>query len=237
MLSIIIPTLNEEKYLPRLLESIKRQNFSDYEIIVSDGGSDDSTEAVAKSFNTAFIVDSSVRHPSVQRNNGAKVSQGETLLFLDADTVLPERFLPEAYEEFLEKDLAIAGFYIKFNPNRFHYNIYSFISNIICGFKQYTKHPAAIGAGLMSKRSVHEVINGFDLKVVLAEDYDYCVRASRVGKFKILTAAKILYSSRRIEKEGFLRAGWKWLRMGIFTMTNRTIKKQIIKYDFGKFKE
>ncbi len=237
MLSIIIPTLNEEKYLPRLLTSIKQQAFTDYEIIVSDGGSSDKTEAIAKSFQARVVVDSSLRHPSVQRNNGAKIAQGEIFLFLDADSVLPDGFLPDVYQEFIKKDLAIAGFYIKFNPNRPHYNIYSFISNAICRFKQYTKHPAAIGAGIMSKRSVHEAINGFDLEVVLAEDYDYCARAVHLGKFRMLTAAKILYSSRRIEKEGFFQSGFKWLRMGIFTMTNRRIKKQIIKYDFGKFKE
>ncbi len=235
MLSIIIPTLNEEKYLPRLLESIRRQNFSDYEIIVSDGGSSDKTEEIAKSFKATFFVDSSIRHPSAQRNNGARISKGDTLLFLDADSVLPSGFLPAVYEEFVTKDLAIAGFYVKFNPNRPHYNIYSFISNNICRFKQYTKHPAAIGAGLISRRSVHEAINGFDLEVILAEDYDYCARASVFGKFRILTSAKILYSSRRIEKEGFLKSGWKWLRMGVFTLTNRKIKKDIIKYDFGKF--
>ena len=87
MLSIIIPTLNEEKYLPRLLESIRRQNFSDYEIIVSDGGSSDKTEEIAKSFKATFFVDSSIRHPSAQRNNGARISKGDTLLFLDADSV------------------------------------------------------------------------------------------------------------------------------------------------------
>lgn len=235
MLSIIVPTLNEEKYLPRLLESIKSQNFFDYEIIVSDGGSKDKTEEKAKSFKVNFITDSSIKHPSAQRNNGAKVSRGETLLFLDADSVLPANFLPSVYEEFIKKDLAVAGFYIKFNPNKPHYNIYSFISNTICRLKQYTKNPAAIGAGLMSKNSIHKAINGFDLKIALAEDYDYCERAARLGKFRILTSAKILYSARRIEKEGFFKSGWKWLRMGIFTMTNRKIKKDIIKYDFGKF--
>ena len=44
MISIVIPTLNEEKYLPVLLESIKIQNYKDYELIVSDGNSNDNTK-------------------------------------------------------------------------------------------------------------------------------------------------------------------------------------------------
>lgn len=56
MLSIIIPTLNEEKYLPRLLDSIYKQDFKNYEIIVSDAGSSDKTFEVAKRYGTKFIL-------------------------------------------------------------------------------------------------------------------------------------------------------------------------------------
>ena len=47
MLSIIIPTLNEESYLPKLLNSIKKQDFQDYEMIVADAGSKDKTIEIA----------------------------------------------------------------------------------------------------------------------------------------------------------------------------------------------
>ncbi|MEN6592532.1 MAG: glycosyltransferase family A protein, partial [Methanobacterium sp.] len=55
-ISIIIPTYNEEEYLPYLLESIKRQDFTDYEVIVADAHSTDKTREIAKSFG-AKIVD------------------------------------------------------------------------------------------------------------------------------------------------------------------------------------
>ena len=235
MLSIIIPTLNEEKYLPRLLESIKQQDYSDYEIIVSDGGSKDQTTKIASSNNCQVIVDSIHHHPSWQRNNGAVIAHGDILLFLDADTVLPPGFLANAIKEFQKRDLTIAGFFIKFNPNKWYYNIYSFTSNLICYFKQFSESPAAIGVGLMSKKEAHDEVRGFDLSIVLAEDYDYCDRLSKIGKFGIIKSPKILYSSRRIEQEGFFVAGWKWIKMGKFTLTNRKITKQIVKYDFGKF--
>ena len=48
MISIVIPTLNEEKYLSKLLKSIKNQTFKDYEIIVSDNNSKDNTKKIAK---------------------------------------------------------------------------------------------------------------------------------------------------------------------------------------------
>lgn len=235
MLSIIIPTLNEEKYLPRLLESIKRQEFSDYEIIVSDAGSSDKTKMVAENYGANFILSNKIKHPSFQRNKGAEVSKGDILLFLDADSVLPDGFLQKTVNQFKAKNLVSAGFYIKFNPNHWYYNIYSFISNSVCFFKQRGRHPASVGAGIVAKRDAHFLINGFDLRVFLAEDYDYCSRINRIGKFRMIKGIRLLYSSRRIQKEGFWISGWKWFRMGLYTLTCRSIKKEIIKYDFGKF--
>lgn len=235
MLSIVIPTLNEEKYLPRLLESIKNQDIIDYEIIVSDGGSSDATVTIAKNFGAQVIVGSKKKHPSIQRNDGALAANGEIILFLDSDSVLPPKFLSIALNFFQNNNLVVAGFYERFNPNRWHYNLYSFIYNFICFLKQYSKCPAANGAGIMVKTAVNRKINGFDLTVLLAEDFDYCARASKIGRFRMIKGVKLLFSSRRIEKEGFWLAGWKWFRMGMFTLTNRRIKKQIMKYEFGKF--
>lgn len=235
MISIVIPTLNEEKYLPRLLDSIKSQDFSDYEVIVSDGGSIDKTVSIAQAFGAKVVINSTIKHPAAQRNNGAKIAQGEILLFLDADSNLPSGFLRNSYQEFIDKHLNIAGFFFIFSPNRWHYKIYSFISNAICSLKQFSHSPAAVGAALMASRADHEKINGFDLEVLLAEDYDYCARLSKLGKFRMIKTTKFVYSSRRIEKEGFWLTGWKYFRMGIFTLTGRAIRKQIVKYDFGKF--
>ena len=112
MLSIIIPTLNEEKYLPRLLDSIRQQDFSDYEIIVSDGFSEDNTAKIAVAAG-ALLVQDKKRSPARQRNAGAAAAHGETILFLDADTVLPAAFLYSAYYEIVNRHQISAGFYFE----------------------------------------------------------------------------------------------------------------------------
>ena len=236
MLSIVIPTFNEEKYLPRLLNSIKNQDFFDYEIIVSDAESSDKTIEIAKKYGAKTLVYTTTKHPSAQRNEGAKIAKGELLLFLDADVVLTPGFLTSALKEFKNRQLSAAAFYIKFNPNRWYYNFYSFISNTVCFLKQKSKFPAAIGAGLLVDRKAHEAVKGFDLSVVLSEDCDYCARLSRSKyKFRMLKSCRLLYSARRIEKEGFIKSGLKWFLMGLFTISNQRIKKNIVRYDFGKF--
>jgi len=234
MLSIVIPTLNEERFLPLLLTSIQGQSFSDYEIIVSDGGSKDRTQEIALNGGCQFISDSKHHHPSWQRNNGAAVARGDTLLFLDADTVLQADFLKKVTEEFKNKDLSGAGFYIKFNPNKPSYNIYSFLYNFFCFWRQYFA-PASIGAGIIAKKATHDLIKGFDTEIYVAEDYDYCYRLSRQGKFRMITSSHLLYSSRRLQKEGGIRVGLKWGGMALFTLFNFKIKKKIVKYDFGDY--
>ena len=234
MISIIIPTLNEEKFLPLLIDSIKKQNFSDYEIIVSDGGSKDNTKKIAIDNNCKFVLDTEHHHPSWQRNNGAAIAQGEILLFLDADTILQKNFLEKIFNEFNNKELFGAGFYIKFNPNKPTYNIYSFLYNFFCFCRQYFA-PASIGAGIVARRETHELIKGFDTEIFVAEDYDYCFRISRKGKFRMITSCKLLYSSRRLQKEGGFTVGLKWGSMALFTLFNFKIKKKIVKYDFGDY--
>ena len=102
MLSIIIPTKNEEHYLPKLLDSIKKQEYKDYEIIVADGGSNDRTKEIARKYGCKLVKGGL---PSVGRNNGAKVAKGYLLLFLDADFILPEGFLKNLVQEIKKKRL------------------------------------------------------------------------------------------------------------------------------------
>ncbi len=234
MLSIIIPTLNEEKYLPRLLASIRAQSFFDYEIIVSDGGSLDKTNQIALENNCVFITDTEHHHPAWQRNNGAAMARGDILLFLDADSVLPENFLDESLKEFAALGLVGAAFYIRFNPDKARYHIYSTLFNIFSWLRQYFS-PVGAGAAILAKKSGHEAIKGFDVGIYVAEDFDYCNRLATQGKFRMINSSRILFSARRLEKEGEFKLCLKWFSMGIFTLLNIKIKKKIVKYDFGKY--
>lgn len=105
ILSIIIPTYNEEEYLPVLLESIKQQDFSDYEIIVADADSKDNTVKIAEEYG-CIVVEGGM--PAVGRNNGAKVAKGDYLLFLDSDLKLTEDYLAKVIYEFKMERLGIA---------------------------------------------------------------------------------------------------------------------------------
>ena len=222
--------------MPRLLNSIKKQDYLDYEIIVSDGGSSDRTPEIAKKMDCTFVSDGAHRHPSWQRNKGASVAQGDLIIFLDSDTVLQENFLSLAIAEFNKRKLDVAAFYVKFNPNCFLYSFFGLVINGLAWFRQLIS-PIGIGAGIIVKNALNKKINGFDTEILLAEDYDYCTRSAKIGKFRMIRSIKLLYSSRRLENDGAFPTLFKWLKMGLFTLLNIKIKKKIVKYDFGKFKQ
>lgn len=101
MLSIIIPTLNEEKHLEKLLKSIKKQDFNHYEIIVADAGSKDKTLEIAKRYKCRIAKGGS---PAQGRNQGAEEARGDLLLFLDADVILPDKIFGKTLKEFKKEN-------------------------------------------------------------------------------------------------------------------------------------
>jgi len=123
-LSIIIPALNEENNLPGLLNSLKEQSFSDYEIIIADAGSKDGTAAIAKKYGCKIVPGGL---PAKGRNEGAKIAKGDILFFLDADTVLPDNFFEKAIAEFNDRQLELASFCLIPSPKN---KISSFFLNI-----------------------------------------------------------------------------------------------------------
>src|SRR3989338_6990801 len=107
MLSIIIPAYNEETYLPKLLDCIKKQTYRDYEVIVADANSKDRTRAIAKKYGCKIVRSGSL--PGIGRNNGAKAAKGDILVFLDADVLLDDDFLESAIKEFEKRKLGCAS--------------------------------------------------------------------------------------------------------------------------------
>lgn len=225
-LSIIIPTLNEQGYLSKLLSEIKRQNFNDLEIIVADAASNDETIKIAYEFGCKVVAGGS---PAKGRNEGAKAAKSELLLFMDADTLfLPENFFEKAISDLEKRKLGIAAFPIFVAGNKVDkmiYKLYNLWVFLVQKFLPYASN------AILVKKSVHETILGFDEQIKIAEDHDYARRASRVSKFGLIKTKPILTSARRFEAEGRLRTYFKYFLVGFFMLFG-PIKLNIVKYRF-----
>jgi len=231
MLSIIIPTLNEEKYLPILLREIKKQNFRDLEIIVADANSEDKTIEIAKNFGCKIVKGGL---PAKGRNEGAKIARGKIFLFMDADNIyLAEKFLEKLVKEFKKRNLGVASFpiYPKGNKiDKFFYGIYNLWVKLIQKFLAYATNAVLV------KKELHEKIGGFDEEIKIAEDHDYAQRASKYGKFGFIETEPVLTSTRRFEKEGRIITYLKYFLAGVWMFFFGSIKSDIFKYRFNDLK-
>ena len=230
MLSIIIPTYNEQEYLPFLLRSIIVQSYKDYEIIISDNHSTDRTREIALEFG-ARVVDGGM--PAAGRNRGAEAAKGEILLFLDSDVVLPDPwFLQMTVAEFEKRKLGVATCRVLPLSKKPVDKIFHAAFNYFMWVTQASV-PHAPGFCIFARRDVHRSINGFDEEIKLAEDHDYVRRASKIAKFSILKTYKIPVSVRRFERDGRFNVAVKYLLSELYMRTKGQIKSDIFNYTFG----
>ncbi|MDP3985227.1 MAG: glycosyltransferase [bacterium] len=229
-LSIIVPALNEEKYLPKLLKSIAEQTYIDYEIVVADAYSKDKTRDIAATFG-ARVVDGGL--PSAGRNAGAKAATGEIFMFLDADVVLGDKkFLERAVHEFERKKLDIATALIKpLSKNAIDHIMYEIYNVYAVATQMFMPHVP--GFFIFVRRSVHEKIGGFDETLRFAEDHEYARRASKVGKFGFLHSDRVPVSMRRFDKEGRLTIALKYLIGELYLIRQGRVPPETVEYEFG----
>lgn len=230
MLTIVIPTKNEENYLPRLLESIKRQTLQPSEIIVADAHSTDRTREIVRAHG-AKVVDGGMI--SFGRNAGARVAQTDFILFLDADVELRDpEFLEKAIGEMLERKLDLATCDVfplsdQYIDHFLHkaYNTYARAWGSL--------YPHAPGFCMLTRRDLHEKIGGFDEKVTFCEDHDYARRAKPHGRFGFLTSTKIPVSIRRLDRDGRMKIAIKYLLAELHLALLGPIRHNRFHYTFG----
>jgi len=212
--SIVIPTYNEAKYVSKTLLALKNQTFKDFEVIVKDGQSRDETVRIAKNFTSKVV---SIRDCSAgdARNQGAHYAEGEILVFMDADTLLP----PETLARFSElmNDASVVGASCRKVPqggsilDRLLYefvNISTFVSGVM-GLG------GAHGNCMLIKRTVFERIGGFNPNIIVAEEQELVRRASKFGRYVFLLDHCVVENPRRLQKWGRLRLYRAWF-VGMF---------------------
>jgi glycosyltransferase involved in cell wall biosynthesis len=241
-LSVIIPTLNEEKYIGVLLGALIEQTWQDFEVVVVDGGSVDKTGEVAREvmkdtgIDFRFVQDGE-KGVSKQRNTGADLARHERLLFLDADVYLEPDFLEKTLEEMGKRRLVLAT--CEFEPLSTRVDdklIYSFA----CAYVKTLQfiEPVSLGWCIFSTKKVHEAIGGFDESRHVGEDYDYVARASKKGFYlKVLKRGKVYTSVRRLEEEGRLKYYISSVKREVLRFMQVKGTKENSDYEFGKFGE
>jgi len=235
MLSIIIPTLNEEKYIKASLNSIKKQIFNgEYEIIVADFNSKDKTVEIAKSFGCKIT---SGGLPAKGRNEAAKIAKGDIFLFMDGDTILPDGFLEKSISEFEQRKLDIAGFPIVLNEQdnflKFGFDIFfnwfpaKFAGDSI---------PYSISS-ILVRKEIHQKIGGFDESIKIGEDIFYGREGAKIGRFGLIKSCYIIFSARRFDEDGLFHTIFKEILYEIYTIFFGKVTSNIFNYQFNHYQK
>ena len=190
-LSIIIPTLNEERSLGGILASLSSLA---HEIIVVDGGSKDGTVEVARKYGS--VVLDSERGRGIQQHTGACHAEGDILLFLHADTWLPKGFEMMIERTLSDPETVFGAFHLGHHPSTAFLNLVALMANLR---SLVLKMPYG-DQGLFMTRSDYFRAGGFK-DLPLMEDVDLVRRLNRIGKFK-LVKAKVRTSARRYDRNG-----------------------------------
>lgn len=244
-LAIIIPTLNEEHFIGKLLDSIINQTVLPKEIVVVDACSNDRTiEEVEKRLASRsgqknlpglrfFRIPKSTI--SAQRNFGAKKTKTPYILFLDADTVLKETDALEKYfKETLKEEPDIATAFNLPLSNYWKDRVFFRAMKIISQLAQPI-WPMITGMNIFLKRGAFEQLKGFDEGIRIGEDADLVQRAAKLKlKFIFLKTVNIYASTRRLRYEGRIKYVFKLLLIGrdILFYGKKNVKTE---YEFGHF--
>ncbi len=220
MISVIIPTLNEEKVLKETLSSLRKLNICKYEIIVSDGNSTDKTLEIANKYADKIISYQGKTRQNIAmgRNLGASIAKGDYLVFIDADVIIPEinQFIKKALEIFNKKPKLVGlTVFVKVFPGMSTFSdrlIFGAINTSFYFFNNVLNMGSAIGEFQMIKAKTFRELNGYNEKIVVGEDGDMFARLSNKGTVHTEPSLYIYHTSRRAHNVGWASLVSFWIK-------------------------
>ena len=177
LVSVIIPTHNGEQYLAEAIESILKQSYPNYEILVLDNGSRDQTERIAKSFPQVSYSYSEIPSAAAARSHGVSLARGEYISFLDQDDVWAPHKLSKQVE-FLQSNpqygavIGLQQMYLQPGNSKPHW-----LKQIFLEQPQIAYLPSA----LMVHRTTFSKTENFNTALPLASDVAWFFKAYHLG--------------------------------------------------------
>jgi len=224
MISVIIPTLNEVKYVGKLLSQFTpeiRKKY-DLEIIVSDGGSTDGTvELVKKYVDLLILHDSKDRQTIAEgRNKGAFNSKGEILFFINADTYIKDidNFFGTITSELKNPNVVALTCKVSISPleEKLSDKIFHTFHNYYFATLNYLGIGMGRGECHIIKREKFFEVNGYNENIIAGEDFELFTRLAKVGKIKFLHKLRVYESPRRYRRYGYLKVMVSWFRNCVY---------------------
>jgi glycosyltransferase involved in cell wall biosynthesis len=206
LISVIIPAFNEEAYLGETLTSISRAKVRlereaglAAEIIVVDNGSEDATAEIAQRFG-AIVITESQRNVAKARDSGARASRGDVLIFIDADTTIPDELFVRIAATMSDAACFGGAVDTNYRPRKLAVRVYLQFWRILgklIGLAQ--------GATQFCHREAFFALNGYDESLFMGEDVDFYWRLKRLARQRnrhvvLIEDSKVIPSTRRLDQ-------------------------------------
>ncbi len=209
MISIIIPTYNEESCIEATLRSLLTHvNETEVEVLVSDGNSEDRTVEIAGKY---VRVITGTRGRAKQLNRGTRYARGDILFFFHADATLPAGALRQIERKVAVEGYDGGGFSNTFSSHNARIKLLGRLMNFRIRDNDYAGNTVFFGDnGIFVRKSVFDALHGFrDMPIM--EDYDFSVRMKGAYRVTRILEPRLVVSPRRHLKAGFLKTRLQWI--------------------------
>lgn len=198
LISVIIPTYNEEHTIARLLESLKELGAE--EVIIADGNSADRTVEIASAYGRVICSETC---RALQMNAGVRAASGDVLLFLHADVRLGPGGLAAITDSLRDPNAVGGNFDIRYEGS-------DWVATTFTSVNRWRRRLGVFygDSGIFCRRKVFEGLGGYSPWPIL-EDYDFARRLGKAGKLALLNEP-IWVSDRRWRTSGLLPTLWSW---------------------------
>lgn len=197
--SVIVPTLNEEKEIAACLKAIRNQDTNlSYELIVSDGYSKDRTVEIAERYADKVVF--ARKGIWRGRNKGARISKGKVLIFIDADTQIPPNYIDVVYSVLKDKSIAALTCGFTFSKESRKLSMAAKLLNQYFAFRYLSNRGILSGFNLCTTRRIFRKVGGFPNSPI--EDGKFGEKASEFGRIVFLPEPRVITSARRLESQG-----------------------------------
>ncbi|MFH1623133.1 MAG: glycosyltransferase [Candidatus Aenigmatarchaeota archaeon] len=228
-ISVVIPTLNEEKYIEQTLKSIKNQDYKGrVEIVVVDGGSKDRTVKIASKYADKTIVIG--KGVAKERNTGAWATKSDLIVFVDADTILFYNTLSELEKDFDDRSVVASTCpVISTSPIVKDFIPYLVFSQMV-KLSIKAKTSMISGCCIACRKDVFEHVGGFNEDMQTGEDFEFSKKLSKQGKIVFNERTFVMTSPRRLVKWGAGKSAAKYME---FYIKNHMIGRTVSMKEYG----
>ncbi|NLV28128.1 MAG: glycosyltransferase [Methanomicrobiales archaeon] len=211
MISVVIPSFNEEERIERCLESLTNQDIqrTEYEIIVVDGGSKDQTREIAEKYADVVFIQTSPKVGGA-RNDGAAYAKGEIIATTDADTIIPPDWISRIKKGFENPEVVMLYGPVRPVEKTLKNRLYLFFANTFA-------HIGYLTGTVLFSLGCNSAFRAEDFKKVgmyrvsdAGDDIEISNRMRKVGLVRFDRKLYVGFSMRRYDQFGALRSIYEW---------------------------